>query len=109
MMAAVNRDDRPHRNTRRLHVYQQKRDSLLPLSRLRIGAYETEAPIGVMRGRGPDLLAVDDIIIAVVLGGGLQRGEVRPRSRFRETLVPPIIDIGGARQKPLLLLLGAKL
>ena len=109
MVAAVDRDDRSDRDARRLHVDQQERDPLLPLLRLRIGAHQTEAPIGVVRGRGPDLLAVDDVVVPVALGGGLERGEVRPGARLGEPLAPPIVDIGGARQKPLLLLLGAEL
>src|ERR1700730_8529935 len=76
MMASVDRNDRPPRDARRLHVDQQKRDSLLPLLGLRIGAHEAEAPICMVRGRSPDLLAIDHVIVAVTPGGGLERSEV---------------------------------
>src|SRR4029077_16728094 len=59
----------------------------------------------MVRGRGPDLLTVDDIFVAVMLGGSLQRGEVRPRTRLGKALAPPIVDIGGGRQEALLSLL----
>ena len=93
----------------RLHVDQQERDALLPLPGRGIGAHQAEAPIGMVRGRGPDLLAVDDVMVAVASGRGLQRGEVRPGARLGEALAPPIVDIGGARQEAALLLVGAEL
>src|SRR5690242_2401204 len=108
-MAAVDRDDRPHRDAGPLHVDQQKRDPFLPLFRLRVGAHEAEAPIGVVRGRGPDLLAVDDIVVTVTLGGGFERSEIGAGARLGEPLAPPIIDIGGAWEETLLLLLRAEL
>ena len=78
-------------------------------ARLRVGAHQAEAPIGEVRGRGPDLLAVDDVVVAVALGRGLERGEVRAGAGLGKALAPPIVEIGGARQKALLLLLGAEL
>jgi hypothetical protein len=109
MMAAVDRDDRPHCYPRRLCVDQQKRNSLLPPVSIRIGAHETEAPIGMVRSQGPDLLAVDDVMIAVAAGGGFERGEIGSCARLGKALAPPIVDIGGARQESLFLLVGAEL
>ena len=56
-----------------------------------------------------NLLAVDDIMAVFAPGGCLQRGEVRSRPRLGKALAPPIVDVGGTRQKPLLLCLGAEL
>ena len=63
----------------------------------------------MVRRRGPDLLAVDDVIVALALGRGLQRRKVGAGARLGKALAPPVVDIGGARQKPLLLLLRAEL
>src|ERR1700740_2470469 len=48
-------------------------------------------------------------MVALAPRRGLQGGEVRARPRLGEALTPPIVDIGGARQKAALLLLGAEL
>ncbi len=109
VMAVVDRDDRPHRDARRLHVHQQERDALLPLRRVRIGADQHEAPVGVVRGRCPDLLPVHHVVVAVALRRGLQRGKVGSRARFGEPLAPPVVEVGGSGKKTLLLLLGAEL
>jgi hypothetical protein len=109
MMAAVDRNDRTHRDARRLHVDQQERDALLPPLRRGVGAHQAKAPIGMMRGRGPDLLAVDDVIVAVMPCRRLQRSEVRACPRLGKALAPPIVDIGGPRQKSALLFGGAEL
>ena len=74
-----------------------------------IGAHQHEAPVGMMRGRGPDLLAVHHVMVAVALRRGLQRGEVGSGARLGKALAPPIVEVGGARQEALLLLLGAEL
>ena len=63
----------------------------------------------MVRRRGPNLLAVDDVMIAIAPCRGLQRGEVRPRARLGKALAPPVVDVGGARQKTSLLLFGAEL
>ena len=80
----------------------------LLLFRLGIGAHETEAPVGVMRGRCPELLAIDDVVVAVANSGRAQRSEVGARARFGEALAKPVIDVGDARQKVALLFLGAE-
>src|SRR5207237_2426173 len=54
------------------------------------------------------LLAVDDVLVALALGLGLERGEVRSRAGLRKALAPPVVDIGDARQILLLLLLVAE-
>src|SRR5260370_3614208 len=46
------------------------------------------SPVGVVGVGGPDFLAVDDEIVAVALGAGLQRGEVRSGIRLGIALAP---------------------
>ncbi len=60
---------------------------------LRVGAHQAEDQVGVLRQRRPGLLAVDDVVVAVALGRGLERGEVGARARLGEALAPPIVDI----------------
>src|SRR5258705_691567 len=73
----------------------------------RIGSHQAEDPVGVVGVGGPDLLAVDDKIVAVALGAGLQRGEVRSGIRFGIALAPADQAGGNLRQMFLLLRLGA--
>src|SRR3546814_17713466 len=47
---------------------------------------------------GPDLRAVEDIIPAIAVGAKLERGEIRPRARFRKALAPIILARQDARQ-----------
>lgn len=56
-----------------------------------IGAAQKEAPVGVLRKRRPGLLAVDDVVVAVPHGSGLEIGKVRACARFRIALAPPHI------------------
>ena len=53
-----------------------------------IGAGEQEDVVGVLRLGGPDLLPVDDPLVAVELGPGLERGEVAAGIRLGEPLAP---------------------
>src|SRR5205085_6890427 len=74
------------------------------LLRRGIGAAEAKDHIGVLRKRGPGLLAVDDVLVALALGLGLERGEIGAGARLGKALAPPVVDIGDARQVMLLLL-----
>ncbi len=73
-----------------------------------IGAHEDENPVGVLGERRPGLLAVDDVLVALALGRGFQARRDRPGPRFGKALAPPIVEIGDARQKLLLLRLRAE-
>ena len=79
------------------------------LLRRGIGAHQAEDPVGVVRIRGPDLLAVDDVVVAVALGAGLQRGEVRSGVRLGIALAPADQARGNLGQMLLLLRLVAVL
>ena len=69
-----------------------------------IGAHEAEAPVGVVRARRPDLLAVDDEVVAVEHGPRAQAREVAARGRLAHAEAPR--DLGPQRreQEPLALL-----
>ena len=48
----------------------------------RRGAGEQQHEIGIFGARGPDLLAVDDVAVAVADGGGAEAERVGARGRF---------------------------
>ena len=108
-MAAVHQDQRAHRDARALHVDQQERDAFLALLHRRVGAHQAEDPVGVVRVGGPDLLAVDDVLVAIPLGLGLERGQVASRARLGVALAPEVVAVVDARQEALLLRLGAEM
>ena len=70
-----------------IHGHEQIRDALV-LGCIGVGAGEQEAVVGVMALRGPHLLAVDDPLVAVEHGRGLQAGKVGARVGLREALAP---------------------
>lgn len=94
------------RHARSLHVEHEEANPLV-LGRIRVGAGEQEDPVGAVAAGGPDLLAVDDEVVAVAYGAGLQRGEVAARARLRVTLAPDRLGAGDAGQVLALLLLAA--
>ena len=70
----------------RLHVEQQEADpAMLGLGR---GADQAEDPVGLVGVAGPHLLAVDQPVVALVLGLGLQAGEIGAGARLRIALAP---------------------
>ena len=60
----------------------------LVLGHLGIGAGQQHAQVGLLAVGGPDLLAVDDPLVAVAHRPGLEPGQVRSGRRFREQLAP---------------------
>src|SRR5262249_53395979 len=65
------------------------------------------APVGDGTARRPDLLAVDDVMIAGVLGARLQTREIGPRVRLRVQLAPDLFGRQHLLEVALLLRLGA--
>jgi hypothetical protein len=59
-----------------------------PVQRLRVGAGDQDAERGELRERRPDLLAVDDPLVAVALGPGAEVRQVAARARLAEQLAP---------------------
>ena len=67
---------------------------------VRVGAGQQQAEVGVVGARAPQLLAVDDPLVAVALGVGGQPGEVGPVGRLAEQLAPRVLAGDRARQQP---------
>ena len=65
-----------------MHVDQHEADALVLLG-LRVGAHQAEAPVGVLGAGGPDLLAVDLPVVALVLAAwsASERGRSRRWAR----------------------------
>src|SRR5689334_16708880 len=62
-----------------------------------------------MRARGPDLLAVDDPVVALLLGAGAQARDIGAAGGFGEQLTPDLLARRQRRQVlPLLLLAGER-
>ena len=105
---AVDLLDGPHLDARLLHRDEQVRDAGV-LRRVGVGAGQQEDVVGVLRLGGPDLLAVDDPLVAVELGPGLEAGQVGAGVGLAEALAPGDLALEDARDELLLLLLGAPL
>jgi len=72
-----------------------------------VGAHQAENPVGEVGIGGPDFLAVDDEIVAVAFGAGLQRGEIGAGIRLGITLAPADQPGGDFWQVLLFLRIGA--
>ena len=107
-MRPVHQDERPHGDPGRAHVNEQERDAFLALAGRAIGAHEAEDPVGVMRERGPDLLAIDDVVLAMTHGAHVERSEIAARAGLRVALAPEVVAVIDTRQEPLFLRLAAK-
>ena len=103
---AGDEQDRPGRDAGARHVEQEEADPLM-LGRGGIGADQAEDPVGLVGIAGPDLLAVDQPMIALVLAFGLQAGEVGAGARLGIALAPAYLAAGDLGQIMLLLRLAA--
>ena len=90
----------------RLHREEEVGDAAV-LGGLGVGAGEEVDVLGEVGAGGPDLLAVDDELVAVDLGAGLEGGEVGAGVGLGEALAPDVLRGGDAGKVALLLLLGA--
>ena len=91
-----------------MHVDQQKADTHLTFVFL-AGTYQTEYPVRVLGKGRPGFDAIDEVVIAFVLGLGSQGGEIGSRPRFRIALAPPDVGVEDIRQEFLFLLFRAEL
>src|SRR6185436_15022351 len=73
-----------------------------------IGARDQEAVVGIMRARGPDLLAVDDPVVALLFRARTQARDVGAAGRLGEQLAPDMFAGGELRQIVALVLLAAE-
>src|SRR5439155_13931129 len=102
LVIAADGQDRPRRDARALHVDQDEGDAvLLPLGL--VGADQREHAIGVMGMRGPDLGAVDDVVVAIAHRAGFQRREIGAGARFGIALAPVVFAGENFRQVKVLL------
>ena len=99
-------DQGPHLDAGRPHVGHEVGDAAM-LGRVRVGAGEHVDPVGVVGARGPDLLPVDDEVVPVADGAGLQRGQVGSRSRLAVALGPGHLGGRDGGQELALLVLAA--
>ena len=74
-----------------------------------VGPDQAENPVGLVGVRGPDLLAVDDVVVAAVVGARGERGEVRTGVRLGVPLAPADLAARDLRQVLALLRLVAEL
>jgi hypothetical protein len=78
------------------------------LLHLRVGTGGQPHVVGVAGEAGEDLLAVDDVLVAVAHSPRLERGEVGARARLRVADAEVDLAPEDLRQEELLLLLGAE-
>src|SRR5712692_956237 len=88
------------------HVEEQARDPLV-LGDLRVRPREEDPPVGDGPARRPDLLAVDEEVVALVLGARLEAREVGARVRLRVELAPDLLGGQHLPEVALLLPVGA--
>ena len=74
---------------------------------LGVGARDEHAPLGVLRARGPHLLAVDDPLVAVLDRARLERRQVGAGLGLGEALAPDLVGGEDRVEVALLLLVGA--
>ena len=86
-LTLVDLRDWPDLDALGVHIHDEVRQPGV-LRGVRIRPDDQDAPVAEVRARGPDLLAVDDPVVAVAHGAAPQPGEVRPRARFAEELAP---------------------
>ena len=93
-------------NSRRSYVQKQEGDALLGPASV-AGAHQAEHLVGVVGMGGPDLGAVEHIVLAVRFGPELQRSQVRAGTGLRVALAPVVLPGQDARKQLRLLRLGA--
>ena len=98
--------ERPHLDARRVHVDDHV-GQVLVLRRVGVALADEDAEVGDVRERRPDLLAVDEEVVALVLDPRASRGEVAAGVRLREALAPDLLGAEDLREVALLLLLRA--
>jgi hypothetical protein len=108
LLLAVERSDRAHGDARGLPLDKDESYPSLLLRCVSISAHQCENPVRLMRERNPGLLAADGVVLAHVVGRGLQRGEIRARAGLAEALASPLGAAKHTEQKTLPLRLRAE-
>ena len=99
-------DDRADLDAGRVHRADEVRDALV-LGRVGVGAGDEDAEAGDVGERRPDLLAVDDVDVAVAHGPGAEVGQVAARAGLAEQLAPDLLAAEQREQVAVLLRLRA--
>jgi len=107
VVLAVDRDDGAHLDAGAAHLDQQAGDALLLLAGAG-RAHQAEHVRGPVRVGGPDLRAVDDVVVAVGHRGGGQARQVGAGAGLGIALAPPVLAAADARQVLRLLRFGAE-
>ena len=76
----------------RIHREQDIGDAMMLLG-IRISSDETEHHVGLARRGGPDLLTIDDEVIAILDCARAQRRKIRSRARLRIPLAPDQLSL----------------
>src|ERR1700752_4691996 len=92
---------RPLLYTGLVHRNDERRKAAM-LGHVLFGPRQQQTPVGDVGIAGPDLVAVNDILVTLASGGGRQRRQVRPRAWLAEALAPPLGAVDHAWQETLL-------
>jgi len=98
--------DRAHFDGGVLHVDPEHGEALV-LRHIRIGADEQDAVVAEMGAGRPDLLAVDDPVVAILLGFRAQARDVGTAGGLGEELAPDLVAAHGGTDETLLRLIRA--
>src|SRR3990172_4493666 len=82
--------ERAHLDAGLAHVEEEARDALV-LGDLGVGPRQEDSPVGDRSARGPDLLAVDEKMVALVLRARPEAREVRARVGLGVELAPDLL------------------
>ncbi len=107
-MFVVDGDDGIDLDALGLHIHKNEGDALLLLA-LVAGSHQNENPVGVLGITGPDLGAIDHVVVAIQFRLGFQGSQVGARTRLGVALAPPGCALEDAREEFILLLLGTEL
>ena len=100
--------ERPHLDARRVHVDDHVGEVLRSAARPGSPSADEDAVVGDVRERRPDLLAVDEEVVALVLDARPHGGEVGAGARLGEALAPDLLGREDLREVALLLLLASR-
>ena len=98
---AVDHLQRSLLDARLVHRHGERGQALV-LRDVGIGAGQHDAPLGDVGVARPDLVPVDDVLVAVERRRRAQRREVGPGVGLAETLAPPVAAVDEAGQEPVL-------
>ena len=89
-----------------VHGDDERRDALVP-RHVRVGSGQQQAPVGNIGVAGPDLVAVDDVVLTVAGRFRAQRGQVRTGAGLAEALAPTLCSVDHPGQETALQLRAA--